>query len=134
MTMGKRSHGLTLAHAQQHAAKHGYQLADVPGGSVTVAGETEKSRSGQPGALKSLPKSKKRTKPELEYSLILEAMKRRGDIHDWKFEGITVRLADDFGLRRGRAQNLVAAAARNEGPYSISTHPNRINLPNGSAA
>lgn len=32
---------------------------------------------------------------EREFSLILEAQKRRGDILEWRFEGMTVRLADN---------------------------------------
>ena len=38
--------------------------------------------------------SKGMTGTEREYSMQLEAMKRRGEIFDWKFEGITLRLAD----------------------------------------
>lgn len=32
---------------------------------------------------------------ESQYALILEAMKRRGDIADYQFEGMTIRLADN---------------------------------------
>lgn len=41
-------------------------------------------------------------------------------------ETAAVRWFGDHSLRRGRAQNLVAAAVRNEGPYANEKHPHRI--------
>lgn len=41
-----------------------------------------------------VPKSRM-NKVEIDFSLILEAKRRRGDIVSWVFEGVTFRLADD---------------------------------------
>jgi hypothetical protein len=40
---------------------------------------------------RSKPKLRKMTAPELEYAFILEHAKRKGEIADWKYEGVTLR-------------------------------------------
>jgi hypothetical protein len=66
---------MTRAQAEAHQAKHGFLVTK----SVVIA-INEKAF-----ALKD-----RMNKTEREYSLILEAMKRRGDIIEWRFEGISL--------------------------------------------
>lgn len=58
---------------------------------VAAEKRTDNDRKGKPQARAEMNKT------ERDYSLILEAMKRRGDIVDWEREGITLRWPD--GMR-----------------------------------
>lgn len=77
--MSRRGLELTMQQAQAHAAKHGYTL--------------ETSEPPVPNKVPATPRLTKKdrmTRPEREMALILEAQKRRGDILEWRFEGISL--------------------------------------------
>lgn len=67
---------MSLAQAEEHQRRHGFSVAGL--GSVKTA---EKAPGDSKGVL-ALPV--KMTRPEKEYGLILEAMKRKGEIVDYK--------------------------------------------------
>jgi hypothetical protein len=71
---------LTRAQAEAHQAKHGF-APKSPIASATIAPVARLAKPRMNGA-------------ESQYALLLEAMRRRGDIVSWSFEGITLRLAD----------------------------------------
>ena len=71
---------MTEAQVREHQEKHGF---GIPNSTVT--------KTPTP----SVTKRQRMTKVEAEYGMILESMKRRHEIVDWQFEGITFRLADD---------------------------------------
>lgn len=81
---------MTLEQARAHAARHGHALEI--GGKVQTAG---KSSDALAGGTERLPTPVKMTRPEREYGLILEAMKRRGDIMDYKFQGMSLTWGAD---------------------------------------
>jgi hypothetical protein len=74
---------MSLAQAEAHQVKHGFAFQPQ----IVPPSETAK--------VQKLRRGKQMNATESAYSLILEAMKRRGDIADYKFEGLTLRLADD---------------------------------------
>lgn len=70
---------MTKAQADAHQLRHGFvELASA----VAIVKERKLRRSQM-------------NKSEHEYSLILESKKRRGEINDYKFEGITLRWGED---------------------------------------
>src|SRR6266705_387056 len=73
---------ITLAEAQAHADKHGYELTGTGFDEAKVVPSSTLRRARQPN------------KTEAAYGLILEAMKRKGDILRYEYEGITLRWAD----------------------------------------
>ncbi len=55
------------------------------------------SHTGAKNTLQPPTNAKKRhsmTRPEREMAMILEAMRRNNEIESWKFEGVTLKLAD----------------------------------------
>lgn len=88
--MSRRGLGITLEQAQAHAIRHGYQLAEPcdaktgaqPAGSAAEALSASKNPK--------LTRKDRMTRPEREMALILEAKKRRGEILEWRFEGISL--------------------------------------------
>lgn len=83
--MSKRGLDITLEQAKKHAAKHGYSLSV----------EDIRSKKYHNVEAPALPKPVKMTRPEREYGLILEAMKRRGDIVDYRFQGMSLAWGAD---------------------------------------
>lgn len=91
--MGKRASGLTLSDAIAHSQKHGYKLKNVP-----VGGERINSLQGgsEPkNKALALPAGPRMTVPEREYALILEAMKRREEILEYRPWGIKLAWGAD---------------------------------------
>jgi hypothetical protein len=82
MTKGLR---MTREQAEAHQRKHGFAVESVLG---------RKLQPYQKAMLGLLPKPRM-NKTESEYALILEAMKRRGEIVAWKFEGISLSWGAD---------------------------------------
>jgi hypothetical protein len=70
----------TLAEAEAHQRKHGF-LGSMGADLAHARGPTT-------------PKKTKMTKAEAEYGMILEAMKRRGEILRYEFHGITLKWGD----------------------------------------
>lgn len=75
--MSKRGLDITLEQAKAHADKHGYKLS-YPGCAIV----------NDPAATKVF--KPRMNKTETEYARILEARKRKGEILDFKFEGISL--------------------------------------------
>lgn len=88
--MSRRGLEITLEQAKAHAQRHGYQLA-APGDAKTGA-QPAGSDGGQlvAPAKPKLTRKDRMTRPEREMALILEARKRRGEILEWRFEGISL--------------------------------------------
>lgn len=76
----KKGYHMTREQAEAHQAKHGFV------GTFVNAVDLLESRI--------IPKPRM-NKTETEYSLILEAMKRRGEILRWEFEGMTLSWGAD---------------------------------------
>lgn len=74
---------MTLEEVHEHQRKHGF----IPPPDEIGAATTSQGKSF------ALPKPKM-NKTEAEYALILEAMRHRGEILRWEYEGITLRWAD----------------------------------------
>jgi hypothetical protein len=80
----------TLAEAEAHQRKHGF----LPPQTTCKKDEPCEHVLYHKDVLSVLkPKGRQMTKTEREYSLILEAMKRRGEIVHYEYEGITLRFA-----------------------------------------
>ncbi len=78
------SSGFSLADAEAHAARHGYKLTSSGLYQPLVPIDTQEPTE---------PKLRKRREPnktEAEYGRILEALKTRGEIRDYKYEGLTL--------------------------------------------
>jgi hypothetical protein len=73
----------TLAEAEAHQRKHGFLKDETSQIGKDLAMGRGPTEPKQPGP--------KMTKTEREYSFILEAMKRRGEIDDYEFEGMTLK-------------------------------------------
>lgn len=84
----------TRAQAQEHADKHGYKLEEIPGNGI-AAQKASDALTRPTERQKSLPKPVKMTRPEKEYGMILEAMKRRGEIVDYRFQGMALAWGAD---------------------------------------
>lgn len=81
---------MSLAQAEAHQRKHGF----LKGGDASCQFQEQKSGIGSNAALTFKPKRAAMNKTEAEYALILEAMKRKGEILRYEYEGITLRWAD----------------------------------------
>jgi hypothetical protein len=77
---------MTREQAEAHQKRHGF-LKDLQA-------NRQEFHKAMEGRIVSKPRDRM-NKTEREYSLIIEAMKRRGEILRWEFEGMTLRLADD---------------------------------------
>ncbi len=79
----------TLAEAEAHQRKHGF----LKGGDALCKREKPETVANPKGEAASTfkPKGRQMTKTEREFSLILEAMKRRGEIIAFEYQGITLR-------------------------------------------
>jgi hypothetical protein len=75
---------MTKAQAEEHQIRHGFA---VPAKFSHLIKQPTKPATPR------IPKPRM-NRAEVEYALVLEAMKRRGDIVSWAFEAITLRLAD----------------------------------------
>jgi len=81
---------MTAAQVRAHQEKHGFLKADVlPTATIEKIGHEIKRLAGPRRGRKP-----HQNKTELAFGLILEAMKRKGEIVDYYFEGVTFRLAD----------------------------------------
>jgi len=112
--MKKRSQGITLDDARAHAAHHGYALEVhrvIPPASAPSDDSTG-----------ILARPVKMTRPEREYGLILEAMKRHGDVVDYRFQGMSLAWGADpetGRLMRYKCDWLVIDAVREEPRMSV---------------
>lgn len=90
--MAKRSHGLSLEAARAHALRHGYDPQErVLGKTATFSTDAATGLVGPKLVIADeLPKPVKMTRPEREYGMILEAMKRKGEIVDYRFQGMSL--------------------------------------------
>lgn len=95
MAKSRRGLSMTIEQAQAHAAKHGYALQPYQKAILGAEGPIDLVVAGSPKRQVTLPKPVKMTRPERRYAEILEAMKRRGDILDYKFEGISLSWGTD---------------------------------------
>lgn len=92
--MSRKGLEMSLAQVQAHQARHGFGVGPVSSAAGRVNGASPGSGSGgeAPGASKHPKRTRKdrMTQPEREMALILEAKKRRGEIIEWRFEGISL--------------------------------------------
>lgn len=116
----------TRAQAQEHADKHGYKLEELVGKGM-AAQKASDALARLTERHKSLPKPVKMTRPEREYGMILEAMKRRGEIVDYRFQGMALAWGRDCmtGLAmRYKCDwlviNQVLPVTAVSGPYSVT--------------
>lgn len=86
--MSKKGIEMTLAQAQAHQERHGFALEGVKGAKGQMCD------SGQSTGRIEIPRDRM-NKTEREYSLILEAQARKGEILKWKFEGISLSWGAD---------------------------------------
>lgn len=77
---------MTRAQAEAHQRKHGF--APIKGAAQAMGSTNPKGKASVS------PPLSRMNKTESEYALILEAMKRRGEILRYEYEGITLRWAD----------------------------------------
>lgn len=92
---------MSRAFAEAHQRKHGFLCNGTEAISPVDLPESRKSK---------LRKAKEPNATEAEYGLILEAMKRKGEIVHYVFEGISLRWAD--GLRYTADYAVFAENAR----------------------
>lgn len=81
--------GFTITDAKAHAAKHNYRLE------ATVAGKPLPGNTTAVLQGKGEPRRGHMNKTEQAFERVLIAMKDRGEIVDYKFEGITLRWGED---------------------------------------
>lgn len=84
---------MTAAQVAAHNARHG-SLRCGRCGVDHEFGKCLVDKNATTMAKVSVPKSRM-NKTETAYSLILEAMKRRGDIQEWRFEGLSLAWGAD---------------------------------------
>lgn len=86
----KRGLEITMAQAQAHATRHGYQLDSFRNTPTSAAASQLDSGHPRTSNIAKIVKKDRMTRPEREMALILEAKKRRGEILEWRFEGISL--------------------------------------------
>jgi len=100
---------MTLAEADAHQRKHGFKslmgdLDKAVAQARGILGDPTKKATGK-GRLRNVRK-RVMNKTEREFSFILEAQKRTGEIDEWKFEGVRLlwgggmTYTADFSVRR----------------------------------
>lgn len=75
---------ITLAEALEHQRKHGFSVEEF----------VNRGQKAQKAVDKIIAAHQKMTLPEKEFGMRLEVMKRDGEIDDYIFQGIKLRLAD----------------------------------------
>ena len=117
---------MSLADAQRHAQKHGYSLEGFVGTGM-AAQEAVDAIAGKVVRPRVPPKPVRMTRPEREYRLILEAMKRRGEIVDYRYQGMSLAWGEDpetGRLMRYKCDYLVINAILPctgvTGPYTVT--------------
>jgi hypothetical protein len=103
----KKGLSITLEQARAHATRHGYALQGDPAGQHS-APPAQNAVAGLAGGQiePKTARGRQMNKTEAEFARILEAQKRKGEIVEWRFEGIRLKWGDtmhykpDFVVRR----------------------------------
>jgi hypothetical protein len=88
----RKGPNMSLADAQAHADKHGYQLEPFR----KQFGDQAAIATMEKDAKKKMRQTRQMNKTETEFARILEAKKQRGEITDYKFEGIRLRWGESM--------------------------------------